>query len=154
MFDWACSIAKAAHLESLERALVGAWNPKFPVQLKKIGEDRILFNFSSESEKKKIMNRSPWAFDKNLVVLRELEAGEDPSTVSLDWCAFYMHATGVPYTLLHEGMAKVLGDALGSFVSMDSAPQKGYSGSVLRFRARVNVTKPLRRIISAMGPVN
>lgn len=64
--------------------------------------------------------------------------------LSLDYCDFYVRAIGVPYTLMHEGMATVLGNAMGIFVGMDNTPQKGYAGSVLRFQVKVDIMKPLR----------
>lgn len=86
------------------------------------------------------------------MVLRKLEQGGDPLSVNLDSCEFYVQASGLPITLMHAEMAEVLGHAMGSFLDFDSRPHKDYVGSSLRFRVAIDITKPLRRIIKALGP--
>lgn len=98
------------------------------------------------------MGQGPWAFDKNLVVLRKLLAGEDPLTISLDECDFFVHAMGMPLMMVHHRMAEVLGNAMGKFSCMDNSHEKGFLGSTLRFRVTIDITKPIRRMIQVTGP--
>lgn len=134
---------KAVHLESLERSLLSGWNLARGVKIQKIGNDRLLFRFDHVVDKNRVLWHGPWAFDKNLVVLRPMVAGQDPMDVNLDVCDFYVHASGVPYALRHRSMAGILGNSIGNFVSIDMANSQDSSGSALRFRACIDITQPL-----------
>lgn len=51
-------------------------------------------------------------------------------------------------------MAKVLGDAMGIFVGVDNSHVKGFVGNPLRFKVRIDITQPLRRVIKILGQNN
>lgn len=53
---------------------------------------------------------------------------------------------------MHSEMAKVLGNAMGTFKSVDNSHAKGFIGTTLRFRVDIDVSKPLRRMIQIAGP--
>ena len=112
----------------------------------------MLFRFASTSDKNRIWAQSPWAFDKNLMLLSKLAKDDDPMTMNLDWCEFHVQVSGLPVSLLHGGIAEFLGNAIGRFVKFDSSPMKGFVGSALRFRVLIDVTKPVCRMIMALGP--
>lgn len=101
------------------------------VKMHKIGEDQILIQFGHVVEKQCVMWRGPWAFDKNLVILQELEVGDDPASVSLNECDFSVHAAGLPVTLMHNAMAELLGSAMGSCLKTDQLADYGCIGEVL-----------------------
>lgn len=75
--------------------MVGAWNLTKGVSIDKIGEDN-LFRFEHTTENQRTYWRSPWAFDRNLVILREIQKDEDPMDVNLNVCNFYVHVRGLP----------------------------------------------------------
>lgn len=64
----------------------------------------------------------------------------------------FIQATGLPLMLSHPGMERVLGDAMGTFKHVDNSQEKGSVGTMLRFRATIDITKPLRRMIQITGP--
>lgn len=70
---------KSINLKAFERTMLSGWNVGGRVSMHKLGEDRILVQFSHVAEKKRVLSRSPWAFDKNMVVLRPFLAHENPA---------------------------------------------------------------------------
>lgn len=130
--------------------MLTGWNVAGDVRFQKIGIDRILVQFGNSVEKDRVMARGPWSFDKNLVVLRKLVEDEDPNQVCLDECYFYIHTIGLPMLLMHRGIAELLGNAMGSFQGFDSSHSKGFSGGA--FRVRIDIMKPLRRMIQISCP--
>lgn len=117
-----------------------------------MGDDRLFFRFAHVVDKRRVLSMGPRAFDKNLVVLRPIAAGCDPNTMKLDHSDFHVHAIGVPFNLMHRKMAEFLGNAIGSFVDLGYDESKAFSGTALRFRATIDITKPLRRMIQIKGP--
>lgn len=45
---------------------------------------------------KEILDREPWLFDKNLVLLKELDRGEQPSVVQLDSAVLWLRIYDLP----------------------------------------------------------
>lgn len=143
---------KVINLEAFERTLLNWWNVLREVKMQKLGFDKILIQFEHVIGKNRVMGKGSWVFDKNLVVLRTLEADEDPQTVSLDWCDFFVQAVGIPVVMRHKPMAEVLGNTMGKFKEMDNSHEKGFIGTNLRFMVSMDITKPLRRMINITGP--
>lgn len=118
--------------------------------MQKLGVDRLLIQFEHDVDKNRVLGQGPWAFDKNLVVLRTINAEDDPQYVSLDHCDFFVHAMGLPMVMRHRAMAEVLGNALGIFKDVDNSYAKGFTN--LRFIATVDIRKSLHRVINITGP--
>ncbi|KAL8461738.1 hypothetical protein ACS0TY_033006 [Phlomoides rotata] len=45
---------------------------------KEVGPNLFSFQFRSESDMREVLDREPWHFDKNLLVLKVLKRGEQP----------------------------------------------------------------------------
>lgn len=145
---------KSINLEAFEKTMLLGWNVAWRVKMQKVRDDRILIQFGHVFEKHRVMWRGPWAFDRNLVVLRELNIDDDPALVSLNESEFHVQATGLPITLLHSSMAEVLGNAMGTFLRPDVLEDKWCVGDALRFRVKIDITKPIRRMIHIKGPAD
>ncbi|KAL6557998.1 hypothetical protein OROMI_018348 [Orobanche minor] len=116
-----------------------------------MGEDRVLFDFGHRAEKEKVIWKGPWSFHRNLVVLRSIGKDEDPMAVDLNICGFYVQVTGVPFSGNSIGIAKIIGNKLGSFVAFDENNQSGLA-TTLRMRVGIDITKQLYRCITIEGP--
>ncbi|KAK4417244.1 hypothetical protein Salat_2550000 [Sesamum alatum] len=46
---------------------------------------------------RRVLDLRPWVFDKNLLILQTLSQSEDPLSVNLDWCPFFVHIHNLPY---------------------------------------------------------
>lgn len=145
---------KQVHLEALERTLTSAWDLTKGVRMQKIGENSLLFQFDHVIERNRVMWRGPWSFDRNLVVLRKIEKGQDPLEVDLSKCEFHVQVTGLPVISESEALAKLIGDALGTFVILDTGIEKSFLITTMRLKVLLDVTKPLRRCMNIEGPRN
>lgn len=101
---------------------------------------------------KKVMWRSPWAFDRNLVILCPIGKGEDPSEVDLNLCDFHVRVSALPAMSQLQGIARIVGDALGRFVKLVEDEIKGCITTKMRIRVTIDITKPLLRCMNIAGP--
>lgn len=143
---------KQVHLESFERTMVSAWGLVKGITIQKMGEDRFVIRFEHVAEKKRIMWRSPWAFDRNLVILREIKNNEDPMEVNLNLCDFYIQVSGLPTINVTRAFAKAVGDAIGIFVDVDEEDSQRILATSMRLRVCIDVNKPLMRCLTIEGP--
>ncbi|KAL8524501.1 hypothetical protein ACS0TY_014190 [Phlomoides rotata] len=65
-------------LEVMKRAM----NPSNGFTAKEIGPNLFSFHFNSHEDLLEVKKMEPWHFEKNLVLLKEIEKGEQPLTVS------------------------------------------------------------------------
>lgn len=129
-----------------------AWGLTAGVSIQKLGEDRMLFRFEHVVEKKCTMWRSPWAFDRNLVILREFQKNEDPMEVNLNLCNFFIQVSGLSPTTVTRVLAKAVGDAIGTFIDIDVEDHQEILSTSMRLRICIDITKPLMHCVSIEGP--
>ncbi|KAL8539819.1 hypothetical protein ACS0TY_001430 [Phlomoides rotata] len=79
-------------LETMKKAL----KPAKDFVAKEVGLNLFSFQFRSEADLSEILNRAPWHFDKNLLVLQELEMGEQPSSSLLRTTTFWVRLYDLP----------------------------------------------------------
>ncbi|KAL0457898.1 UNVERIFIED_CONTAM: hypothetical protein Slati_0417000 [Sesamum latifolium] len=84
------------HPEALRTALLSSFNPVKGMEFKLIDGDRFLLKFYHVLDRDRVVERSPWALDKNLVTVRSVNENENPATVNLDWSEFFIHIYNLP----------------------------------------------------------
>lgn len=77
---------------------------------------------------------------------------ENSTKIDLNVCDFHVHASSLPISFAHQGIGKIIGDAMGTFLSVEDESQKGSVVSSLRMRVCIDITKPLRRCMNLDGP--
>lgn len=89
-----------------------------------------------------------------MVLLRKLETGEDPGSVKMDHCEFYVHMKGLPLPFCHGRIAVHIGNSMGKFIDFDEEDHKHNWGAILRVRVSIDITQPLQRVMNIEGPNN
>ncbi|KAL8462731.1 hypothetical protein ACS0TY_033667 [Phlomoides rotata] len=127
-------------LETMRKAM----NPPGGFTAKEIGKNLFSFQFRSVADMQGILSHEPWHFDKNIILLKELGGGEQPSTIKFTTATFWIRIYDLP--LLARWMKSVtqLGKFLGEMVEVDLASLEGVSHSI-RIKVRVDFRKPLRK---------
>ncbi|KAL0378827.1 UNVERIFIED_CONTAM: hypothetical protein Sradi_3188200 [Sesamum radiatum] len=133
-------------LEFVRTTLKAAMNPVKGMEISKIGEGRLLFKFHHRLDKSRVWERSPWMFDKNLLVLNDVVDDENPLIVPLNWSFFHIHVHGLPVKQMTKEMAEAIGHRLGKYE--DSADSCQFMwGSSMRLRVALDISKPLKRFL-------
>ncbi|KAL0454591.1 UNVERIFIED_CONTAM: hypothetical protein Slati_0798300 [Sesamum latifolium] len=139
--------SKSFHPDALHSTLKSTFNPGKGMEFKMIEGERFLLRFFHGLDRRRVLERSPWAYDKNLVILAPVEASDNPSEIDLNWCDFHIHIHGLPLGKMTKELCSFIGNKLGRFKDVD-LDEKGESwGSSVRVRVSVDVTKPLKRAL-------
>ncbi|KAK4432371.1 hypothetical protein Salat_0999200 [Sesamum alatum] len=112
-----------------------------------IDGNRVLFRFDHQIDMKRVIDNSPWAFDRNLLVIKPVAVEENPMKVDLDWCDFHTHIHDLPLGKMTKEIAKFIGNQIGRFIDVESDNNNGIWGSSLRIRVSLNITKTLKRVL-------
>lgn len=65
-------------------------NPAVGFTVREIGKNLFSFQFKTEIDMKEVLSREPWHFDKNVLMLKELGAGEQPLDISFETTLFWI----------------------------------------------------------------
>ncbi|KAL0285027.1 UNVERIFIED_CONTAM: hypothetical protein Sangu_2797200 [Sesamum angustifolium] len=87
---------KPFHADALKSTLLLAFNPVRGMDFKILEGNRFLLKFSHIVDRNRVLDRCPWSFEKNLLVLSAVGLNENPTDVDLDSTAFHIHVQGLP----------------------------------------------------------
>ncbi|KAL0361675.1 UNVERIFIED_CONTAM: hypothetical protein Sradi_3852000 [Sesamum radiatum] len=138
---------KSFHPEALQYTLRIAFSMVRSFEFKMIEGDRFLLKFFHVLERDRVLERCPWAYDKQLLVLAPVDTADDPNTVDLNWCDFHVHIHGLPLGKMTREISTFIGNKLGRFKEVDLDGNGEAWGSSVRIRVALDITKPLSRAL-------
>ncbi|XWS60811.1 hypothetical protein CRYUN_Cryun07bG0069500 [Craigia yunnanensis] len=83
----------------------------------------IPFKFASKSDKHRILDGSPWSFDKHLLVLKDYDGNLRPTNYVFDSATFWIRVYGLPLKMMNQGMAERIGGKLGILKGVDTSTE-------------------------------
>ncbi|KAK6139565.1 hypothetical protein DH2020_026711 [Rehmannia glutinosa] len=135
------------NFDSISSIFKRLWNPRHGLSCKPLGENIVLFMFNNTVDMKKVINGSPWLFDKSLLALTEAQAAQIGSKFEVSTCQFWVQIHDIPIGLMNKSFVEISGNTIGKYLGMD-VDSDGYSfGRFLRIRVDLDITKPLKRVL-------
>ncbi|KAK4424714.1 hypothetical protein Salat_1665000 [Sesamum alatum] len=113
----------------------------------KVSESRFCLVFSHQEDLRRVLDLRPWIFDKNLLIFQPLAQSDDPLSVNLDWCPFFVHIHDLPFGQRTLAVIQHIGGCVGSWLSDHAIEQDISFYETVRIRININVTKPLKRAL-------
>lgn len=132
-------------LESVARVLKSVWRTEQNFEVCDLGNNKVLFHFMSKDDLDRVLLLSPWSFDKYLLILHNLKAGESVSKLPFDRVSFWVQIHGLPTLSQTKEVVIRIGESLGRVEKVD-VEEKGFCrGGYLRIRVSLDITLPLCR---------
>lgn len=72
----------------MKRTLTMVWRAKDGVVIRMVESNLFMIQFFSEDDRTRVLEGTPWFFDKKLLVLREIGGEEQPSEVNFSKTPF------------------------------------------------------------------
>lgn len=133
---------------SLRNKMKQIWRIRDEVAISEwFGSDRLLFSFSNDSDRKRVLRGGPWKFDNAMLIMACYDGSADPTSFQLDVQNFWIRVRGLPPKLLSKAMGRRIGNMMGTFVGFDPDCTGDCSGNFLRIRVSLDIYTPLRRWI-------
>ena len=107
------------NLESVARVLKIAWKTKANFEVSDLGENRALFLFQTMDDLDRVLQLGPWSYDKYLLILHKLQAGESAQKACLERVSFWVQMHGLPTMSQTKEVGMCIGETLGVVEKVD-----------------------------------
>ena len=114
-------------LDALRKNIRMLWKPNKRIQISLIEEEMYLVEFDDERDKRRVMEMSPWHYEKQLVLLQNFEGDKDPKDIIFQWSPFWVQMYNLPLKHRTRETGVAIGASLGEVLEVDVA-DSGYNG--------------------------
>ncbi|KAM6542132.1 hypothetical protein CsatB_006579 [Cannabis sativa] len=136
---------RVSDFDTVRNVMASLWRPVKGMFVKELEFNRFLFQFFHELDINRVLEGTPWTFNKIPLIIQRLKLGENPRLVPLNTMEIWVQVYDLRVGFQSDRVLRACGDYIGQFVS--SCP-KNYSGiwrEYLRVRVLINIDKPLKR---------
>ncbi|KAM6547541.1 hypothetical protein CsatB_019222 [Cannabis sativa] len=132
-------------LTTFQRQMAEHWDGRFKVNIKEHHSDLFLLCFGCEGDRLRALEKEPWHFQNNHIILLDPTLHQTITPNIMIFSPFWVQAYRLPFMSKSRSLAKSLASILGEFLAVhDDSLNEGW-GPFLRFRVKMDITKPLLR---------
>ena len=136
---------KSISFNALRKNMRMLWKTNKWVNFSELEAELVLVEFGDGKDKKKILDISPWNFEKQLVIIQEFEGELTPMEMELKWSPFWIQIFNLPLMSRTKETGWAIGSSLGEVMEVDVPDSGVIWGKCLRVRVRIDATKRLIR---------
>ncbi|XP_074322934.1 uncharacterized protein LOC141659900 [Apium graveolens] len=136
---------KNINFQAMQNLMASLWRPREGMEVYEMGDRKYSFIFYHKLDVAKVMEGGPWSFEQSMLVLHQVEMGDDPTAVEIQDMEMWIRIYDMPRGFVSENILKNIGAAMGKYVKSDPTTFEGGWKPYIRIRVAVNVKRPLKR---------
>uniref|UniRef100_A0A803NVA0 CCHC-type domain-containing protein n=1 Tax=Cannabis sativa TaxID=3483 RepID=A0A803NVA0_CANSA len=121
------------------------WQPGMGMYVKELNPNLFLFQFYHEIDIQRVIDGSPWTYDRKPLIFTRLKEGDNPRLVEINHMDMWVQLHNLQSGNMTLSVVTALGNFIGTFIESDPNNFVGVWRDFLRVRVRVNVDKPIKR---------
>ena len=107
------------NVQIVKNVLKNFWKPSKGLILGDLDVNLFVFQFFSHADRSYVLNEGPWAFDGNLLLLKEWTELEQPSEIQFTSVRFWVKVYDVPAMRQTKKYEEFIGSQIGTFVNYE-----------------------------------
>ncbi|XP_050217876.1 uncharacterized protein LOC126668737 [Mercurialis annua] len=135
---------KPINVKALHSAMTGAWKINGNFDISDIGKGVFVCEFKNHRDKVKVLREAPWHYDRQLVILSEVQGDEQLSEVKLNESPFWIRLCNVPLNCRDSESITRIAERVGKVLEIREEDVAVW-GKHIRVRVLVDVNVPLKR---------
>lgn len=80
--------------------------------------------FDDKRDKRRVLEKSPWHYEKHLVLLQEFDGDQDPKDIVLRWSPFWVQIYNLPLKHRTRETGMAIGASLEEVLKVDVADMR------------------------------
>ncbi|XP_060965565.1 uncharacterized protein LOC115700201 [Cannabis sativa] len=136
---------RSIDFQAMQNKMAQLWQPGRGLYVKELEHNLYLFQFYHEVDIERVMEGSPWTFDRVPLIFERLKQGENPRSVVLNRIEFWVQIHNMTTGFMSEVVIQRLGNYIGTYVKSDPNNFIGVWRDYLRIHVKVNIDQPLKR---------
>uniref|UniRef100_A0A803NUT6 Reverse transcriptase domain-containing protein n=1 Tax=Cannabis sativa TaxID=3483 RepID=A0A803NUT6_CANSA len=131
--------------DKMQNILASLWQPGMGMFVKKLEDNRFLFQFYHEVDIQRVINGSPWTYDRMQLIIQRLPVGGDPNLLQLNDLDMWVQIHDIKPGCMTTSTVRGVGNTLEKFIESDPNNFIGVWRDYFRVRVILDIRKPLRR---------
>uniref|UniRef100_A0A803QJ80 Reverse transcriptase domain-containing protein n=1 Tax=Cannabis sativa TaxID=3483 RepID=A0A803QJ80_CANSA len=131
--------------DAMQNKLAALWRPKRGLYVKLLDSNRFLFQFFHEIDIVRVIEGSPWTFNRVVLIFQRLKEGDSPREIVLKELDIWVQLHDVKSGFRTDRLVRDASNYVGSFIEADKKNFKGNWRGYLKARVTIDVEKPLKR---------
>lgn len=131
--------------QAMHQTMTALWRPGKGVYIKEIDTNLYLFQLYQELHIKRVIDGSPWSFNRKALIIALMKEGDIPRGVNLNTLDLWIQVHDLRASFMTEKVLKEVGNYIGTYMESCSSNFTGVWREYLRVRVTVDLTKPLKR---------
>ncbi|KAL5748488.1 hypothetical protein ACOSP7_025530 [Xanthoceras sorbifolium] len=131
--------------QAFKGAIVKIWSTVKDFEVESVSINLFVFQFKCPWDRKRILEGGHWAFDRNLLALKEASGVGRISDVNFNLTPFWIQLHNLPLACMCREVGLMLGGLIGKMIEIDGGSSGSCLGKFIRVRVMLDVSKPLLR---------
>ncbi|XP_060973894.1 uncharacterized protein LOC133039105 [Cannabis sativa] len=136
---------RAIDFQAMQNKIATLWQPGRGLYVKELEPNLFLFQFYHEVDIERVIEGSPWTFDRAPLIFERVKQGENPRQVVLSHLELWVQIHNMVTGFMSERIIQGIGNYIGRFVKSDPNNFLGVWRDYLRIRVKIRVDKPLKK---------
>ncbi|MBA0568127.1 hypothetical protein Golob_005640 [Gossypium lobatum] len=140
-------VTESPNREAMYRVFKSLWFTKEEVDFVELRKGAVIVKFGCLEDRSRILNLTPWLFDRCLFSMLPFEKGKAIDTYEFWMAPFWLRVYNIPIKLMDRQTTLDIGNAIGEQVAIDWKDRNGGWTEFIRIKVKMNVLNPLRRVV-------
>jgi hypothetical protein len=128
----------------LKEILQKVWNPRYDFEVSVVDNNKFVFMFQHEVDKRKIFEFRPWTVKGHLLILKECQPHLSVSEIEFESTELWIQIHGLPLDSILDSNVKRIGQKVGTVLDVDLASESSMIWKkFVRVRVEMDLAKPL-----------
>ena len=136
---------KPFNKRAAKNTLRKAWGLENSLQIIEVGPNLFQFKFQLEFDMVRIIQDGPWAFDNQLLLLRQWQKGMTVENIKLEHASLWIQISSAPFDMVSPQVAKEVGSHLGIVEEVEWKQRRDDPNFFMRVKVVLPIGKPLWR---------
>lgn len=130
---------------AMKHTLAALWKPGRGVFIREVETNLYLFQFYHEIDIKRVIEGSPWSFNRKVLIIARMKEGEIPRGVNLNRLDLWVQIHDMRPGFMPVSIIREIGNYIREHIESCSKNFKNVWKEYMRVRVSIDLSKPLKR---------